>query len=53
MNGFETTKEYVKRHNHACIIALYLWQRGNTEEALSAGINDIIIKPWNSYYLRL
>jgi DNA-binding NarL/FixJ family response regulator len=45
MNGFETTKEYVKRHNHACIIALTTFDK---EEILKRRFLlecDIIIKP--------
>ncbi|WP_395044032.1 response regulator [Flavobacterium sp.] len=49
INGFETTKLIRKKGINIPIIALTAFDKQEiTEEALSAGMNDIIIKPFES-----
>jgi CheY-like chemotaxis protein len=53
INGFETTKLIAQR-NDIPIVALTAFNKAEIKEALSAGINDIIIKPFDSLnYLKL
>lgn len=47
MNGFETTRKIRLKEIHTPIIALTAFAKDEiTEEAISAGMNDIIIKPF-------
>ena len=52
INGFETTKLIRLKGIDIPIVALTAFNKAEiTEEALSAGINDIIIKPFDSFKL--
>jgi DNA-binding response OmpR family regulator len=52
MNGFETTKRIRQKGIITPVIALTAFDKEEiTEEALSAGINDIIIKPFEPILL--
>ena len=52
INGFETTKLIRQKGITIPILALTAFNKAEiTEEALSAGINDIIIKPFDSFKL--
>jgi CheY-like chemotaxis protein len=47
MNGFDTTRKIRLSGVHTPIIALTAFSKTEiTEEAISAGMNDIIIKPF-------
>ena len=47
MNGFETTRKIRLKGIHTPVIAFTAFAKDEiTEEALSAGMNDIIIKPF-------
>ncbi len=49
INGFETTRKIRLKGIVTPIVALTAFDKSEiTEEALSAGINDIIIKPFDS-----
>ena len=52
INGFETTRKIRLKGINIPIVALTAFDKAEiTEEALSAGINDIIIKPFDSIKL--
>ncbi|MCV9928883.1 response regulator [Flavobacterium sp. LS1R49] len=52
MNGFETTRKIRLKDIKTPIVALTAFDKDEiTEEAISAGINDIIIKPFESMKL--
>jgi CheY-like chemotaxis protein len=52
INGFETTRKIRLKGIDIPIVALTAFDKAEiTEEALSAGINDIIIKPFDSIKL--
>ena len=52
INGFETTRKIRLKGIGIPIVALTAFDKAEiTEEALSAGINDIIIKPFDSIKL--